>query len=117
MVRQGEVYWIDGAEPAGSEAGFRRPWVVVQNNEANESGLATVVLAAMTSNLRFANLGGNVEIPAGRAGLRRTSVVVVSQLETVDRRFLPSTAGTLSIQFQRRIANGVQALVEPSERG
>jgi mRNA interferase MazF len=107
------VYWLQGAVPDGSEAGYRRPWIVVQNDEANDSRLATTVLAAMTTNLRVADLGGNVEVPAGQGGLTRASVVLVSQLETIDRRFLPGPSGTVARHLIRRIAAGIQALVEP----
>jgi mRNA interferase MazF len=113
VVRQGEVYWLQGDVPEGSEAGYRRPWIVIQNDEANDSGLATTVLAAMTTNLRVADLGGNVEIPAGQGSLARASVVLVSQLETIDRRFLPGPSGIVARHLVRRIAAGIQALVEP----
>ena len=43
MIGQGDVWWADLAEPTGSEAGFRRPVVVVQSDNFNRSALLTVV--------------------------------------------------------------------------
>ena len=42
-MRQGEVYWVLGEEPYGSKPGYRRPWLVVQNNLTNATLLNTVV--------------------------------------------------------------------------
>ena len=35
MIAQGEVWWADLGEPAGSEPGFRRPVVAVQGDAFN----------------------------------------------------------------------------------
>jgi mRNA interferase MazF len=54
VIRQGEIYWVDFGEPIGSMPGFERPCVIVQNSVFNASGIATVIVAAITSNLRLA---------------------------------------------------------------
>ena len=36
-IKQGDIYWIEQEEPQGSEPGYRRPFVVVQNNLFNHS--------------------------------------------------------------------------------
>ena len=71
----------------------------------------------MTTNLRYRDIGGNVVIPAGQAGLPRDSVVVVSQLATVHRSFLPTAAGVVESHLVRRIVNGIHELIEPAKRG
>ena len=32
VVNQGDIFWIELDEPSGSEPGYRRPHLVVQNN-------------------------------------------------------------------------------------
>jgi mRNA interferase MazF len=51
-VRQGEIYWVDFGVPDGSEPGYERPCVIVQNNVFNRSRIRTVVICAVTTNLR-----------------------------------------------------------------
>ncbi len=85
MIRRGEVYWVDLAEPRGSEPGYRRPAVVVQANPFNKSRIATVIVAVLTSNLELARAPGNVLLPRSATGLPKDSVANVSQLLTVDR--------------------------------
>ncbi len=43
MPRQGEVFWVDEGEPVGSEPGYRRPYVVIQNDRWNESPMTVAV--------------------------------------------------------------------------
>lgn len=36
-IQQGEIYWLDMGVPFGSEPGYLRPYVIVQNNRFNSS--------------------------------------------------------------------------------
>ena len=96
MVVQGEVWSADLPEPSGSEPGFRRPVLVVQGDAFNRSRIATVVCVALTSNLRWAEAPGNVELTARMTGLAKKSVANVSQLVTLDRDTLTERVGKVS---------------------
>ncbi len=93
VIRQGDVFWVDLGDPSGSGPGYRHPYVVVQNNVFNRSRINTVVVCALTSNLRRAEAPGNVLLEAGEANLPRPSVVTVSQMYTVDKRDLTEYLG------------------------
>ncbi len=95
MVRRGELWWVDFAEPVGSAPGYRRPAAVVSADRFNRSRIATVIVAAVTSNTRLADAPGNVALPAGSSGLPKDSVVNVSQLLAVDRGLLDRRIGML----------------------
>ncbi len=86
-IHRGEVWWADRPQPRGSEPGFRRPVLVVQANAFNRSRIQTVIVAAITSNVDLADAPGNLLLPARSSGLRRDSVVNVSQILTLDRDF------------------------------
>ena len=96
MIAQGEVWWADLQDPAGSEPGFRRPVVIVQGDSFNRSRLATVVCVALTSNLRWADAPGNVPLAAKATGLPKESVASVSQIVTLDRASLTERVGVLT---------------------
>jgi len=114
-IKQGDVYWIDQDEPEGSEPGFRRPFVVVQNNLFNRSKINTVVVCALTTNLVRAKAPGNVPLSEGEAGLSKPSVVNISQLVTVDKRDLGEYIGSLSQSKIERIVQGINLLLEPAD--
>ncbi|MEJ2697358.1 MAG: type II toxin-antitoxin system PemK/MazF family toxin [Candidatus Sulfobium sp.] len=112
-IRQGDIYWVDFGEPAGSGTGYRHPHVVVQNNVFNASRIRTVVVCALTSNLKWARSPGNVLIKKGEAGLPKDSVVNVSQIETIDKTFLTEKIGTLSAARVKEIIEGIEFLIKP----
>jgi mRNA interferase MazF len=115
VIDQGDVYWVDLGEPAGSEPGYRHPHVVIQNNLFNRSRINTVVACALTSNLRRAEVPGNVLLEKGEANLPRQSVVNVSQIYTVNKRDLVEKMGSLSQRRVRQILAGVMLVIEPRE--
>lgn len=117
VINQGDVVWIDLGEPSGSEPGYRRPYVVIQNNVFNYSRISTVVVCALTSNLKRAQAPGNVLLDKGEANLPKQSVVNISQIFTVDKRDLGEKIGTLSRQRVRQILDGLRLLTEPRDIG
>ena len=98
-------------EPSGSEPGFRRPILVVQSDAFNRSRLRTVVAVILTSNLRLVEAPGNVLVPAKASGLRKDSVVNVSQIITVDRDFLSEPAGRIRGQLLKDVENGLRLVL------
>lgn len=107
MISRGEIWWVDFGEPIGSGSGYLRPAVVVSSDWFNHSGIATVIVVPLTSNLRHANLPGGVLIQSKGSGLSKPSVANASQVFTVDRVQLVEQAGVVS----RSEAEGVdQAL-------
>ncbi len=94
-MKRGEVWWAELPVPGGSERGYRRPVVVVQADSFNRSRLGTVLVAAITSNLRLAAAPGNVRLAKRQGKLPKDSVVNVSQVLTLDRRFLTAKVGRL----------------------
>ena len=115
VIYQGDIFWIDLDEPSGSEPGYRHPHVVVQNNVFNRSRISTVVVCALTSNLKRAAAPGNVLLEPKEANLPKQSVVNVSQIFTVDKSQLDEKIGTLSRRRVREILDGIGLPLEPRE--
>jgi mRNA interferase MazF len=111
VIVQGEVWWADLGEPAGSEPGFRQPVVVVQGEAFNASTLRTVVCVALTSNLKWAEAPGNVLLPARATGLSKPSVANVSQVVTLDRDALTERAGRLSASSLELVLAGIDVVL------
>ena len=112
-IKQGDIYWVQLAAPKGSDPGFRHPHVVVQNNVFNASRIGTVVICALTSNLKRAQAPGNVLLLKGDANLSKKSVVNISQLLTVDKMDLAERIGALSPQRTQEIIEGIKLLLDP----
>ena len=89
--------------------------VIVQNNVFNRSPLGTVLVCALTTNLRRAKAPGNVLLDENEADLPKQSVIVVSQILTIDKLELIDKIGTLSKGRINEILEGIKLLTEPRE--
>ena len=83
----------------------------MQSNPYNQSRIATVVVAVVTSNLALAEAPGNVRISKGESGLARASVVNVSQLVTLDREVLTQRVRALPAEVMRGIDDGLKLVL------
>lgn len=115
-INQGDIYWVPLKGADGSEPGYTHPYVVVQDTVLNRSRINTVVVCTLTSNLKRAKEPGNVLLDAGEAGLPRQSVVVVSQVSTVDKMQLGEYIGSLTERRIKQILAGMQFLQWFTER-
>jgi len=115
-VNQGDIYWVALEEASGSEPGYPHPQVVIQDDVINRSRIDTVVVCGLTTNLKRANAPGNVLLEAGEANLPRQSIVVVSQVSTVDKAQLGEYIGSLTKQRVNQILAGMRFLQRMTER-
>ena len=115
VINQGDIYWVDLGEPVGSGPGYRHPHIVIQNNVFNRSRIRTVMVCALTSNLKRAKSPGNVLLEKGEANLPKKSVVNVTQVFTVDKTLLDEYIGTVSKARMRELLAGVKLVIEPRD--
>lgn len=111
VIERGQIWWAGLDAPSGSEPGFRRPVLVVQDDAFNRSRLQTVIAVVLTSNVRLVDAPGNVLIPAKAAGLPKDSVANVSQVVTLDRDFLDEPAGKLRGPLLKEVENGLRLVM------
>lgn len=111
VMRRGEVWWASLPEPIGSGPGSRRPVLVVQADEFNESRIRTVIVAVITSNLRLAGAPGNLRCRSSETGLPRDSVVNVSQLITIDKSLLTERVAMLPAGTFRQVEDGLRLVL------
>lgn len=111
MIAQGEVWWAELGEGAGSAPAFRRPVVVVQGDAFNRSAIRTIVCVALTSTIRWAEAPGNVRLTARATGLPKDSVANVSQLVTLDREALTERVGRISASQLEGVLSGIDIVL------
>src|SRR5258708_3261083 len=111
MIGQGEIWWADLPDPAGSGPGFRRPVAVVQGDALNRSRIATVVCIPLTSNLKWAEAPGNVSLSARLTGLPKDSVANVSQIVSVDKDLLTERVGKVPRAKLELLLSGIDVVL------
>jgi mRNA interferase MazF len=110
VVARGELWWVDFGEPIGSSPGYRRPAAVVSSDRFNRSRISTVIVAAVTSNLRLARAPGNIELPVGL--LPKPSVINVTQLLAVDRSLLDRRIASLPVPELHKLEDGLRLALD-----
>ena len=111
VINQGDIYWIQQEGTKQSELGYYpHPYVVVQDNLFNHSRIHSVVVCALTSNMKQANLPGNILLEMGEGNLEKQSIVVVSKVSAVDKVQLGEYIGSLSKQRVEQILSGMRFL-------
>lgn len=111
VISQGEVWWADLGEPIGSGPGHRRPVVVVQCDALNQSRISTVVCVPLTSNLKWADAPGTVQLAARATGLPKDSVANASSIVAIDRRQLTESVGKLPRRQLALVLAGVDTVL------
>ncbi len=107
-MKRGEIWWASLPEPTGSGPGLRRSVLVIQSNPFNESRIATVIVAVVTSNLALVEAPCNVRLSRSDSGLPKPSVVNVSQVLTVDRSLLTEKARALPVAVVQKVNEGLR---------
>ena len=112
VIRKGSIYWVDFSPGKGSEPLGRRPGLVVQNDLLNDSNLNTVIMLAITSTMKFAELPGNVVLRKGEANLPKRCVINVTRIKSVDKKSITEKIGTLSKARVDEVHEGLKLVME-----
>ncbi|MCK5154160.1 MAG: type II toxin-antitoxin system PemK/MazF family toxin [Spirochaetales bacterium] len=110
MIR-GEIWWVDLGMPFGSEPGFKRPVIIIQDDTFNNSNIKTTIVLSITSNLILENAPGNVYLDKEESGLPKNSVVNVSQIVTIDKQRLIEKTKKISDYFLNEIEKGIKLVL------
>ena len=109
-VKRGEVYECDFGTPHGSEQGFLRYAIVIQNNLGNEFSPTTIVIACSTepkkdlpvhlySTFSSKNMS---DYDLNRVGTSE-NVIMAEQIRTVNKTRLRRYVGSLTPEFMEQI--------------
>lgn len=104
-IRRGALFYADLDPVVGSEQGGTRPILILQNDVGNYFS-PTVVAAAITSRRNKTHLPTHVlldHVP----GLAPTSLLLLEQIRTVDRRRLKGYIGLISKEKMREVDNAL----------
>lgn len=116
-IRRGDLFYADLNPVVGSEQGGIRPVLVIQNDVGNHFS-PTVVAAAITSRKAKNSLPTHILLE-NVPGLAPTSLLLLEQLRTIDRKRLRGYIGRISkekmLEVDAALANSI-GIGYPNER-
>ncbi len=111
MVERGEIWWANLPASIRSEPGYPHPIVVVQSDDFNQTDINTIIGVVITSNIRLAEMPGNVLVRSNKSGLPTDSVANVTQIVTVDQRDLTDFVSLLDERLMSEIDDGMRLVL------
>jgi len=107
-IHRGDIYWASIEKPGEPVPALAHPHVVVQDDVFNHSRVTTVIVCALTTNLHKATEPGNVLLDPGEGSLPEQSVVVVSQIASIEKARLGEQIGSLAEPRVEQILAGLR---------
>jgi mRNA interferase MazF len=105
--KRGEVYLVSFDPALGTEIQKTRPALILQNDIANRHSPITIV-AAITSQFEEPLYPTEVLITPPEGGLSVSSVVLLNQIRSIDRRRLVRRLGTVAPGTMERVNRAIQ---------
>jgi len=102
-----ELWWADFGVPFGSEPGYKRPVIIIQNDFFNRSNINTIIVIPLTTNMIFADAPGNILFPKNESKLKKDSVITISQIEVTDRQRLIGKISKIDRTTLEKIENNI----------
>jgi mRNA interferase MazF len=110
-MTRGELWWADFGVPYGSEAGFTRPVLIVQDDTFNKSRIKTIVVLPLTTNLHLLDAPGNVLIRKKESNLINDSVIIASQPYAIDRSWLKEKVAKVPREILEQVETGMKLVL------
>ena len=110
-MTRGELWWVNLGMPFGSEPGYKRPVIIIQNDFFNSSRINTTIIVPLTTNLLLAEAPGNVLITRNESKLSKDSVIVVSQIKVVDRQRLIEKISKIDRAIIEKVEYGIMFIL------
>jgi mRNA interferase MazF len=111
MTQRGSVVWVNLGTPIGSEAGSRRPAVIVSNNGMNRAavrrGQGAVTVVPVTTNTAVIH-PFHVLLPAGSGGLTHDSKAQTEQIRAIDVRRIGEVIGHLDADLAAELDHALR---------
>ena len=106
MIKRGDIFYADLLQGTGSEQNGQRPVVILQNNKGNRH--STTTIAAMITSARKKSLPTHVWVRKEDSGLKEDSVVLLEQIQTLDKQRLVNKVGRLGKAVMDQVDRAVR---------
>ena len=110
MIRRGDIWWasVDGTRGANA----LRPVLIVSSDAFNRSQIPTVLVLAISSDLRLVEAPGNVPLHTAESRLPTDAVINVAAVSTLAKPDLEEWLASVSANVMRRIEAGLRLTLD-----
>jgi len=102
-VEQRDIWLADLPQPVGSEAGFRRPVIIVQADALNTSRMRSCLAIPITSVATRGHYPWNMSLPENKTGWMTNSIAQCNLMLAVDEGRLIEKIGRITPSQLRQL--------------
>ena len=115
-IQRGDIYYASLNPVIGRETGGIRHVLIIQNDVGNRHSPATIV-AAITAKMRKHPLPTHVYLPKGTSGLKRSSIILLEQIRTIDQIRLKDYIGYADEQVMEQVDKALTISLQNTSSG
>src|ERR1043165_8219299 len=107
LIRRGEIYWVDLPDKKGRELRENHPCLVVSNDKQNTFSPLIIVMPITSLKVGDEAFPFQVSIQ-----LKKESVILVDQIQTIDREKLKGKIGKLDSELMEEVEKKIHTVLD-----
>jgi mRNA interferase MazF len=112
LVKQYEIWIADLNPQIGTEAGKKRPVLVVQTNLLNKIPHPSTLVCPITTNVQKEAEILRVHLKKGMANLHENCDIMIDQLRAIDNKRLVNKVGDLPKNLIEKVKENISILID-----
>lgn len=112
LVKQFEIWIADLNPQIGTEAGKKRPVLVVQTNLLNKISHPSTLVCPLTTNVQKETEILRVHIKKGMANLHENCDIMIDQLRAIDNKRLVNKLGDLPKNLIEKVKENISIVID-----
>lgn len=111
-IKQYDVWIADLNPRIGSEAGKRRPVVILQTNLLNKISHPSTIICPISSNVLTGSNILRVHIKEGVANMNQDCDIMIDQIRAIDNNRLIKKVGSLTVEIIEIIKENIEIVMD-----
>lgn len=116
-IEQFEIWLADLNPQTGTEAGKRRPVLVVQTDLLNRTGHPSTIICPLTTKIHHESSILRIHLAKGLANISEHCDVMIDQLRAIDNRRLVKRIGRLPEDLIEAVRSNLRIILDLNNRG
>lgn len=107
LIRRGEIYWVDLPDKKGRELKELHPCLVISNDRQNTFSPLIIILPITSLKMGDEAFPFQVSIQ-----LKKESVILVDQIQTIDREKFKGKIGKLDSELMEEVEKKIHTVLD-----
>jgi len=107
LIRRGEIYWVDLPDKKGRELKELHPCLVVSNDKQNT--FSPLIIVTPLTSLKDGDQAFPFQV---LISLKKPSVILIDQIQTIDREKFKGKIGKLSAELMEEVEKKLHTVLD-----